>query len=100
MYRRDYYPEYQERTTMNFREEIADLKQFYKERVEESSATIDEGFADMINMLEDFIKDYRQHEKYCESYNNLIQKVEEENLENRRENLKRILQESSGGKNE
>lgn len=100
MYRRDYYPEYKERTTMNFREEIADLKKFYKERLEESSRIIDERFPEMIDMLEDFIKDYRQNEKYFQSYNNLIEKVEKENADMKMENLKRILRESCGGENE
>lgn len=76
---------------MEFKEEIEDLRAFYKSRIKESQEILDENFSDVVDVLEDFIKDYRQHIKYCDSYKNLMNKVEKVNLIKSSNNLKSFL---------
>ena len=78
---RDYYPEYNHRGNMNFSDELSDLKYFYKERMLESFQCVDQGFDILVDKMEDFVRDYRAHVKYCEAYNNLKEKMQENRIE-------------------
>jgi len=96
MYRNDYYPEYEGK--MNFTEELNDLRSFYNERIKESSENISEGFSLLVDQMEDFLKDYREHTKAVDSYNSLMQKMEVNNhckLNSFINEMKSLLQEEN-----
>lgn len=76
----DYYPEYQRGESMDLTQEISDLKEFYKSRVDESYQALNEYFLNLVGRMETFLQAYREHEKYCDSYNNLVEKIQEDQM--------------------